>query len=509
METNYIKDDELHISIKDFIMRLCLKWKMAVVIMILFAIILDAVATINSYKKVREVQESQHMSQQQIAENKMNETKKLVDDYREKLTDREFEEVERSVASYEDLLQKYNKAINYNNKSIKMKLNPNQVPTVVLNYNIDTHYEVTYPVIDKRDKAPDIAYAIESGITSGDIYQEIGKKISLDEDASYLAELIQVKYFENSNFSVVVNYLNKDDCIVIADILDEYIMNEAETLKKSMGDFDIILTSDNYSEGPCADILTAQASQANNINVVKNALNNLFYGLTDDQKNCYYAILDQNKLEKIEEQQDDSMPQETIVDEQIQNEIPNKIQIIQIKYIILGIIIGLFIYIFMMLVKYVGSDKLKTIDDLKSIYKLPLLGIINVNNRKGIDRKIMCAFEGNTGDTVEEQKKYACANILLVAERYEKQNIYIMSSLADDEMSTMIRSLTDMLKEENINIAWGKSSLHSAESLKKLIAMDAVIIVERVDATSTRELVNLINQCRFQNIPVLGSIVLR
>ena len=509
MEKDYVKNDELHISIKDFVMRFCLKWRKAVVLMVLFAMLMDAFAIVRSYKQAKTIQENQNLSDQQIAENKMDEANNLVESYKEKLTDRELEEVERSVASYEDLLQKYNKAISYNNKSIKMKLNPNQVPTVVLNYNIDTHYEVTYPVIEKRDKAPDIAYALESSITSGDIYKKIGEQINLDEESSYLAELIQVEYFENSNFSITVNYLNRDDCILIAEILNEYIMAEAKNLKENMGGFEIILTSDNYSEGPNADILAAQASQANNINVIKNALNNLFYGLTEDQKNCYYAILDQNKLERMEEDNYTNQNSEAEITEKEQTQMTGEVKIIHVKYIFLGIIIGMLLYAVIIFIKYVASDELKTTEDIENIYKLPLLGQIDITKRKGIDKKIEVAFQGETVDSAEEQQEYVCANVLLYAERCDSKKIFVMSSSMNQQIDEMMQSIVDKLRKEKIEISFGKSSLHSAESLKKLMNMDAVIIVEKIDTTNTKELEKLINQCCFQNIPVLGGVILK
>ena len=177
-----------------------------------------------------------------------------------------------------------------------MQLDPSNIPVVTLNYTVDNHYQVEYPLIDARDNIGAILESFCSGIESDKICEQIAESLGKDVQASYIKEIINTDN-KACNFSVEAMGLSDKDCEVMGKILKEEIQNIDSELKKVYGDFDLTLVSETYGTKSSADVMNDQTTQMVNMNNMKNAFNNLSNYMSDDQKTYYNALLDSKNLE--------------------------------------------------------------------------------------------------------------------------------------------------------------------------------------------------------------------
>ena len=143
--------EEMTISVKDLLLRILLKWRMILVWMLIGAVVLDGVGYVRSARAVK-------LAQEAIKTPEDDEEQMLlaVSQAEEKLSTREVSEVQTAVGTYLSYQKEYQDTLAYNTNSIKMQLDPNKVPTMMLQYYIDNHYQAVYPVIEARDTTSDI-----------------------------------------------------------------------------------------------------------------------------------------------------------------------------------------------------------------------------------------------------------------------------------------------------------------------------------------------------------------
>ena len=271
--------DELTISLKDMFCRVLLRWRLMIAGMLVGAVLLGGAGYLKNAGAARKNAESTEAYAQKAAEK-----------YEAELSEADQKTVRAAYNAYAAYEKSCKFMEEYNENSVKMKLDANQLPTLRLQYLVDTHYEAVYPVVETKDLTLDIINSYVMKIKNTGVYEKITGVLADETEAAYIEELITVERQEDL-FWVTVNGLSEEDCRAMADILKKTIDQETAGLKKMYGEYDIILADESYSEYANSALLTEQRQQMVEYNNQVVAMNNLSANMTEAQKGYYEALV--------------------------------------------------------------------------------------------------------------------------------------------------------------------------------------------------------------------------
>lgn len=501
MEKSFDNEEELRISIKDWVMKACLKWRSMLGWVIVLAVLANGVAVYKDSNAQKQIISQNNMTETERYEARLNSLQRSMNEKKALLTEREIEEVERSYNTYLTLQTRYENAIEYNSESLLMKLNPSSIPTVTLSYFVDSHYEAVYPVVETLDKTPDIIEAIEACITSDETCAEMAGALGLECNTSYVSELI---WFgdENEVLTVSIFGLSQSDCETMAAVIKDAINKNLSNIKKHFGDFEISLTEEGYAESVNREVLLEQTTQANNLNLVKNAFNNLYSSFTEKQRNYYYALLDYSKVLC---DQADSLNSEEATEN---TGVPGNISLIHIKMLIVGALLGFFFFFCFVSLQYLFTTKIRTKRDVEEFSHLPVLGVVSPKKIGAIDRFIKGVFGESAKISLDDQMDLICTELKIIARERNAKNIFLASSCNDKLIDDIAETIIKQLKKEQVTIRSGADILNNPKGLEQLAASDGVVYVEQLSKTEYYDLRKESNKAKTYNVPVWGCVLL-
>lgn len=498
--------DEMTINFRDLFYRILLRWRFILIWMLICAVLMNGVGYLRSSRYAKSVEAS--LRNQNNGDRNLDQLAAL----RQELSQREKEEVDEFAASYKIYKQYFENSLKYHENSIKMQLDPNAVPTMTVEYYVNNHYEAVYPVVQGMDTSKDIVAAYIEKINNGEIGSKFIEQLGWDTESSYIQELIAADLSSASdrNFRVFVMAPDEESCERIADIVRELVEDETTRLKEVYGDFDIAEVNEQFSIEANATLLAYQQAQATNMNNVKNSITNAIGGLTEAQKNYYYALLENELSEEVEAEGDEKTEDS---EGQAVDVVP-EVKVINIKYILLGLVVGGFLACCYIAARYLLSSALRVKDDLPGAYGVPVLGSIRItdNSRRlfaFVDHTIDLLFKPKgVNFTEEEHVQMICAGVRIVAKKYGMEKVYITGACNDKETEKAKNMLCEKLKSDISTISYGKSVIYDPESLETLVSSDGVVLVERVGNSPYVDLKKEIDLCRTHGIRVIGSVVL-
>lgn len=497
-------DMEISISIKDLLMQIALKWRAMLVWALLLAALCNVLSVTKSYQAQKISNEKATMTKKELLESSIASGQAKVEEAKGLLSQREIEEVDRAVETYDDLTQKYYDLLSYSEHSIKMQLDPNHVQTGYLQYTVDNHYSVEYPVIAKRDNTESILGAIGTNACTDDVCREISSKLGDELDPAWIKELI-VTNIQSGNIVISVQGISKESCEVMLDVIKEALNNVKDEMRKAYGDFDLIIVSEKYGECPNEYILNDQINCINNINILKNTMNNLTNIMTEQQRQYYVACLDvksleNNDLDEIEIQESRTQKTETKV-----------LQYFDITFILVGLFLGIIIVCFWQGIAYLLSEKLRMANDLEDGFGVRIIGEIcdeNVKKLNALDRKIKEVFYGRKPISIEENMAVLCTSIRTSAQKMGMKSIYLTTSSSNANVMSVLEKICGELKNGVEEVAYGPSIVYNSDSIEKMAQSEGIVLVERIGDSKYMDIKKEIEKCCANKVTVLGSIVI-
>mgnify|MGYP000211230054 CR=1 FL=1 len=121
-----MNEEEVQIDLMTLLHYILRKWRSIVVVMLIVAV----AANLYSVKKSMSEAASVSTAEEEV------DFEKQIENAKEELTADELEQVEHVYSMYEYNSQLYQENKEYLEKSVLMQLNPNEIPTVMLNYQL-------------------------------------------------------------------------------------------------------------------------------------------------------------------------------------------------------------------------------------------------------------------------------------------------------------------------------------------------------------------------------------
>ncbi len=470
--------EERELKLVDLIIEILLCWRGMILCALLGAVLFGGLSYYQSYNKI--------VAYNETIEDSADVAIISIEEIEEKLTDIQIVNVESAV-NYELL---YSQLKDYYDSSVLMGIDPNCVPTVQLVF-----------FVNSNDK--EIAYAateVYCQLLNGN---EISKEITEEIDGLILQdvnELVSVIYnqdgqeYDQQTVVVEINHNEKEIAEDIADVIIDYITDKNSQLLTEVGEHNVMLLSDSYSEVYNRDLYNKQKTIKNELISYEAAIANLKSTFTDIEMDYYNLLLG----EESESDESDNDDKERITEVQISK-----------KMLVLGCIILVFLYVVVIFVKFIFSDKMRNKEELVDFYNISFLGYLNVptkkkkllgfidNKIKGLKKKVALEFDESLDIIVK--------NIKLSLEKNNIKSYAIVSSCMNQGIKDIYEHVVSLLGDDNV-ICLG-DVLYDPMEIDKMHNVDSVILFEEIGVSDHNGISQVIDMLKRNNIKMLGTVI--
>lgn len=223
--------------------------------------------------------------------------------------------------------------------------------------------------------------------------------------------------------------------------------------------------------------------------------------LTPDQK-AYAAILKKQYYEKSDEKKE--QPEMQVVIERKADP----------YYLFFGALLGLIFSISIVCISYNNSCKIKSLNELRNIYKISILG--SINNAKTGTNKLTWTFqdkgqdERKESDLEKKQLEWICTNIIIKAAKTKVSRVLITGSNIDEDSVYFRKRISNELNimSDSLEVEYNDTSLDNPESLRDIASSESIIIVERIGCSEYSNISDLLGLAEEYGTGVLGAVVI-
>ncbi|MDD6455309.1 MAG: hypothetical protein PUF59_01795 [Lachnospiraceae bacterium] len=379
------------------------------------------------------------------------------------------------------------------------KLDPYNVPTITLQYYVDS-----VPTLDSegrvlRDYNTDLTKAFTSFVSNMDNRIQMAKlteDLTEDLTADEISYLISTYSVTDNSFSVTLIGTDESVAEKFADYMKDALEAYSESLKEIIGDHTLKLVNENSIQGTSESIINQRNTIMDRMNTLRTKLASQVKELSDEQKEIYeYDFL-------IESETEDTI---AITEAVITSPSVSK------KYIVLGALAGIFLAALWISAKYLLDGRIKSVAELESFRSTEFICEFDTEDKKrrlfgGVDRWIQKRkYHGRAMLPEKERVNILASNLKWLAEKNDISSIYVTGTKLNTNSSCILavkEALRDVVKVEV-----GENVLTDAEALNEMVTTGVVLIWEYAEKSYYREVVQLKDLCSTQKVKVLGYVL--
>ena len=459
-------DEEMEIDLIDFLFYLLRRWKSLVAMILLGAVLGSAFYVVKTTKSANVV----------------------VEDYQ---PDADTEANMKLAAQYRRL---YDQQIDYNEHSIIMQMDPNQVYEGTLTYYLAAGEQTELlgrlytNVINDENVVAELKKA--AGLTCDDQYVKelISSSVlqkDIDENGSLtgtivdnnLQIIVPTESASNTVIAYHVAYLDKETCEKMTEVLKNAVESATQEYQTTYGSYTFDVLQMTVAVTVDQKYLDQQRTSAILVDNYLTKFTNLENGFSDTEKSYYETVHLKAEKEKMQPSESENG--------------------ISVKDLIKWLVVGSFGFVVLWgayyFFKYLLDPSIKTLDEVKNMH----LSIIGHVGKEIAHPNLIERFEqkkNGSRDTVE----YLAAVIkALPGEKL---------LLSVDPTSEEEKQLGAVLEQKAGKLHTVEAIHSNANALEQAKFADGVILCVRVGKTVRKELLRAITVCRLQNIVVSGII---
>lgn len=491
---------EKRIYIRELFFRIFSNWRKIIIWMIVFAVIANIFFCIKYYRAISAAAEQKEQTEEID-----------ISTYRNALSEDDAKDVENNFDMYLKHRDAYDKLMEYCNDSIYINLDPNSVPMVQMEYNINN-----------CDFAKDYINLLSSQIQSDDIANVIIDALGLDTEPSYIWELAEFmdagqdaiqsdttavieQEKDNNSLVMIVKVMGEtlDSAKQMSDILNDEILNITDNLRKQYGTVRIEKIGEIESTVIDETLLLRQQDYSGRVHNIKSYLENIKNSMTASQESYYNALIDDYEIDMgIQESE---IQQET-------EPVEMTMQYFNIKYIIAGLFLGAVLACCYICVPYVLGNKFQTPYEVSDCFGITLLGAVDVEEKKKrnnfIDKQIRRYFrKNNEGSSLKEKMSMIETDIGVVCKKQGLKKVFVTSSVQTDKIKAIKEALQNLGEKNELELTMGESVLTDNRSLKQLSESEGVILMEEIASSNLADINEEVNVCKKYDVSIIGMIV--
>lgn len=479
---------EIEIKLGDLFVDILRHWRAVIVCMLVGGIMMGGVSYIRSYRAVA--------SQKEIAQEENDGALSDEAYLREKLTTEQQNNVDR-ILNYERYLANLQA---YVDNSVLMQIDAERIPRMELTFLVTASDAETGASIEK----------VYEDIVIGNFIQWLIESGQNDLDSTALRELIAVNrssrglLLGSDSFSVTIVHMTEDQCVQLAEQMISYVESQQGRLRDLMGDHTIEVVNRSFMYVMDTSIMTSQKNVRYDIEEFIATIAQLKISLSDEERMYYKALsLGKAQTNPVRVKEMDAK------NEAAHAALPS----LSVKYVILGMFLLAFVYVFYVFMQFVMNSRLRASDDVKKLYGISRLALISsrTDSKKMfafVDRWIMKLCNRNKRVfTGTEATGLAAVAVKMQAKKEELDSVYCIGCDIKEESMQAAEQIQNMLKKENITVPVLNNILYNQESMEKLQGAKAAFLLEKAGGTLYEEIARELEILRRQGIKILGIVI--
>lgn len=492
---------EKKIYIRELFFRIFSNWRKIIIWMVVFAVVANIFFCVKYYRALSAAAEQKEQITEEID----------ISTYRNALSEDDAKDVENNFDMYLKHRDAYDKLMEYCNDSIYMNLDPNSVPMVQMEYNINN-----------CDFSKDYINLLSSQIQSDDIAQTIIDTLGLDTEPSYIWELAEFmdagqdaiqsdtaavieQEKDNNSIVMIVKVMGEtlDLAKQMSDILNDEILNITDNLREQYGSVQIERIGKIESTVIDETLLLRQQDYSGRVHNIKSYLENIKTSMTASQESYYNALIDDYEI--------DMGIQETEIEQETEP-VEMTMQYFNIKYIIAGLFLGAVLACCYICVPYVFGNKFQTLYEVSDCFGITFLGAVDVEEKKKrnnfIDKQIRRYFrKNNEVSSLKEKMSMIKTDIGVICKKKDVKKVFVTSSVQTDKIKIIKDTLQNLREKNELELIMGGTILNNNHSLEQLSESEGVIFIEEIASTDLADINEEVNICKKYDIPIVGMIV--
>ncbi len=477
---------EREISLVDLIVEILLRWRVIVIAMLIGGVVMGGLSYGRSYRAVQAQRVHNEELKEQMEGQELETSRKAW--LEEKLTPVQLAGVDTLIAN-EKLCGEQE---NYYNNSVLLQLDANNIPRVEVIFYVGGQdvAEVTNLVRVYGDL-----------VGSGELLDRLADKLEVSRSA--MNELVVLKrnstdcFLGSNNFSVAIICDTEEKCETASEELISYMQEQCAQLIGTMGEHTLSVVSQSSKVVSDSGLLDKQRTLINNITSFKTIIGKAKDAFSDEEWDYYNFLTGDSS--NVQEKETDLIP---IV-------APG----VSVKYIVLGMILAAFLYVFVIFLQYILNTRIRCSDNIALIYDVPLLGhIAKEQNKKRpfsfIDRLILSIRNRNKRNfSTVESIELAAVAVRMSASKMGLDTVYFIGCDMQKGAAEACENIGKILTSNQPELIVLNNVLYDAEAMEKLASAGGVVLVETIGVTLYDEIARELELVRRQGIPVLGCIV--
>ena len=487
---NYSYEDEAEINLIDLMFYLLKQWKTLIVAVLIGAMIGGAIYV---------VKKSSADKAAAARETEMEDVKTGVEDDEtvEELKERYqiTEDVESNMELAYQYRQLYRKQLEYNQNSPIMMINPSAVYSGELEYYVSAEYDTGM-----------VALLYQNILSESGILEELKDAADLPYKEQYIRELISCSVSRENDSSVninsdvqniyrtavitfAVNAPSEAECEQMLQVIRDKVSEIDQQCLNTYEDYSMTPINDSINLVASSDYLSRQKSNTDQLNTYRNTMTNLENAFTEDEK-AYYNRVYFSKDYEMEEETEAATDTATAIE-------PESVSLV--KWLVIGIFLMCVVWGGCYLVKYLLDKNIKTPDEMRSRYGLPLIGFIKTDTdvKKGLDGWLdgMRSKSWGGGDTME--------NVGNMINAMDLPHLLLCMESDGEKLAETADAVCECAK--GLEIA--DSLSRNGGLIAKAKESDGIILAVEVGGTTYAEIERELEISRMQKVAVKGVIV--
>lgn len=400
------------------------------------------------------------------------------------------------IKNLDNILMQYDRLNYYENyykDSIVLKIDTKQYDILEIQYYIESEYVMNLEGNIEKDYTPALVSAYGAYVLNSEYANGLINELKLKASVQSVRELTQVSMDkEGAIFKLIISVPTGCDAKKLEEAVDKIVLAKQEDFSR-IGEHSIRKINSAVNR-TFSDALEKKIYDVkNNINSVRNTIETAKSALSSEQKLYLYNNI------KYEEYKNEFASAKKLE------------PVLNVKFTIVGFVLGLFVVCAIYLIKEVFSNKLQNTDDISSLYKINTIGIvrdIEGAKKKFFVDKILLNIKNkkyknsNNKDILE----YIASKVEMICKIKGVNEIaFVTTEVSELEA---LEKLNDELKKRNIAYAVLKNILQDANEIKKAKEINNIIIVSELNKSYYSVIEENIMTLRQYDINILGNIVI-
>ena len=499
--------EEKEIDLIDLLIEIMLHWRGLIVAFLIGGILLGGYSYYKSYKAHNSAVAAADSAKSDAAksegmsdEEKLAQLKQQEEQLEKNAKATSLGNVESAILYTDQIAQ----LKDYLDSSILMKADLNNLPTGYITIQI---------IADGgRDN---LRQAYESIVTSAELIEQIKTNLGYGSEAGELIQIDESNVKITSSRSVSSTVVNDtddtsikvscyaasvEDCRKLTDIVSEFVLSKSRELQTKLGYHEVVIVDSSVTTMANSYLSQIKLDKQSQLITAETAVGKLIDAFTADEKNLFDL---KEKIYKLNRQIEISKAAEISI----------PAVGISKKKILIGVVLGVFLYAGIICVAYIFSQKIKDSDEFTVTFGTAQLGkLYGKREFKGFGKAIdkwLYSFKNRGRKAVEadEAESIIAANTALSAAKANIKKLGIICADGVEEDGGLLKKLKEAAKKENIEATVLSKLLSSKEEAYSTKDLDAVVLVAVAGKSRYSEVWDAMEVVDNQKIDILGGIM--